>query len=66
MPPIKRALIAVLLPLLIPTIALAQNAASKQTVQAGIYTAEQAKRGQALFTNNCAIGCHNQNLAGGG
>jgi S-disulfanyl-L-cysteine oxidoreductase SoxD len=37
---------------------------SERSVWEGVYTAEQAKRGEALYANNCAS-CHGSALGGG-
>src|SRR5271154_6412699 len=37
---------------------------SERSVWDGVYTAEQAKRGEALYANNCAS-CHGSALGGG-
>ena len=42
----------------------AQEPESMQTVWDGIYTEAQAKRGEALYTLNCAS-CHGPSLGGG-
>jgi len=36
---------------------------SERSVWDGVYTAEQAKRGEALYANNCAS-CHGSALGG--
>jgi quinoprotein glucose dehydrogenase len=41
----------------------AAGAQAPASVAAGVYTAEQAKRGATLYAENCA-GCHGDNLAG--
>ncbi len=54
--------------------AFAVGAAAPQPVKAtgaappmiGLYSSEQAVSGKALYQANCATGCHNANLAGGG
>jgi mono/diheme cytochrome c family protein len=38
--------------------------AAMQSVWDGVYTAEQAKRGQPLYSKNCAS-CHGEQLTGG-
>src|SRR5688572_10295419 len=43
------------------TLALAQN----KTAKDGVYSAEQAKRGEALYKEQCAS-CHSADLSGGG
>ena len=42
----------------------AQEPEATRTVWDGVYTAEQAKRGQALYMERCAS-CHSDNLIGG-
>jgi len=32
----------------------------------GVYSSAQAERGKVLYAQNCATGCHNENLTGGG
>jgi mono/diheme cytochrome c family protein len=44
--------------------ALAQDAAPTRSVWDGVYTQEQAARGQALYNKECAA-CHGQSLSGG-
>ncbi len=39
------------------------GAQAPSSVLAGVYTAEQAKRGQAIYAENCAA-CHGETLAG--
>ena len=39
-------------------------AQQSRTVDDGVYTAEQAQRGQALYTEQCAV-CHAESLGGG-
>ncbi|HTA43987.1 MAG TPA: cytochrome c [Bryobacteraceae bacterium] len=46
------------------TILVAFQAQKTSTVWDGVYTAEQAKRGAALYANNCAS-CHGLALTGG-
>ena len=41
------------------------GAQSAKSVKEGVYTAEQAKRGEALYKDNCAA-CHGEDLAGSG
>jgi mono/diheme cytochrome c family protein len=41
------------------------GAQAAKTVKAGVYTADQAKRGEALYKENCAA-CHGEDLAGSG
>jgi quinoprotein glucose dehydrogenase len=43
----------------------AQAPAGATSVTQGVYTADQAKRGQMLYTENCAA-CHGDDLAGSG
>ncbi len=43
----------------------ASKAAAGRTVWDGVYTAEQADRGKALYTQSCA-GCHSADLRGDG
>lgn len=40
-------------------------AQAKRSVNEGVYTAEQAKRGEALYKENCSA-CHGDNLEGSG
>jgi mono/diheme cytochrome c family protein len=40
-------------------------AQATKSVNEGVYTAEQAKRGEALYKENCAA-CHGDNLEGSG
>ena len=40
-------------------------AQATRSVNEGVYTAEQAKRGEALYKENCAA-CHGDNLEGSG
>jgi S-disulfanyl-L-cysteine oxidoreductase SoxD len=44
--------------------ALAFQEAASRTVWDGVYTAEQAKKGEALYATNCAS-CHGLGLTGG-
>ena len=44
--------------------ATAQQASPTRSVWDGVYTAEQAKRGEALYAQNCAA-CHGNALEGG-
>jgi polyvinyl alcohol dehydrogenase (cytochrome) len=37
-----------------------------RTVHDGVYSADQAARGKALYVANCSTGCHNENLTGSG
>jgi polyvinyl alcohol dehydrogenase (cytochrome) len=37
-----------------------------RTVRDGVYSADQADRGKALYIQNCSTGCHNPNLTGSG
>ena len=41
------------------------GAQAAKSVKEGVYTAEQAKRGEALYKDNCAA-CHGEDLAGSG
>ena len=41
------------------------GAQAPQSVKEGVYTADQAKRGEALYKDNCAA-CHGDDLAGSG
>jgi len=41
------------------------GAQAPTSVKAGVYTADQAKRGEALYKENCAA-CHGEDLAGSG
>jgi len=41
------------------------GAQAGKSVKEGVYTAEQAKRGEALYKENCAA-CHGEDLAGSG
>ena len=41
------------------------GAQTAKSVKEGVYTAEQAKRGEALYKENCAA-CHGEDLAGSG
>jgi len=41
------------------------GAQATKSVKDGVYTAEQAKRGEALYKDNCAA-CHGEDLAGSG
>jgi mono/diheme cytochrome c family protein len=41
------------------------GAQGAKSVKEGVYTAEQAKRGEALYKDNCAA-CHGEDLAGSG
>lgn len=43
---------------------LRQAAETSQTVSEGVYTIEQAKRGEALYKRECAS-CHGTDLSGG-
>ena len=40
-------------------------AQAAKSVKEGVYTAEQAKRGEAMYKENCAA-CHGEDLAGSG
>src|SRR5262245_32215251 len=40
--------------------------AATATVWSGVYSAEQAKRGEALYLQHCAAACHVENLNGNG
>jgi quinoprotein glucose dehydrogenase len=41
------------------------GAQGAKSVKEGVYTADQAKRGEALYKDNCAA-CHGEDLAGSG
>src|SRR3982750_3263786 len=41
------------------------GAQAAKTVKEGVYTADQAKRGETLYKDNCAA-CHGEDLAGSG
>jgi S-disulfanyl-L-cysteine oxidoreductase SoxD len=41
------------------------GAQAAKSVKEGVYTAEQAKRGEALYKDNCAA-CHGEDLTGSG
>jgi len=41
------------------------GAQGAKTVKEGVYTADQAKRGETLYKENCAA-CHGEDLAGSG
>ena len=41
------------------------GAQATKSVKEGVYTAEQAKRGETLYKENCAA-CHGEDLAGSG
>lgn len=41
------------------------GAQAGKSVKEGVYTADQAKRGEALYKDNCAA-CHGEDLAGSG
>jgi S-disulfanyl-L-cysteine oxidoreductase SoxD len=41
------------------------GAQAKRSVNEGVYTTEQAKRGEALYKENCSA-CHGDNLEGSG
>ena len=41
------------------------GAQAAKSVKEGVYTADQAKRGEALYKENCAA-CHGEDLAGSG
>lgn len=41
------------------------GAQAGKSVKEGVYTADQAKRGEALYKENCAA-CHGEDLAGSG
>jgi len=41
------------------------GAQAAKSVKEGVFTAEQAKRGEALYKENCAA-CHGEDLAGSG
>ena len=41
------------------------GAQATKSVKDGVYTAEQAKRGETLYKDNCAA-CHGEDLAGSG
>src|SRR5215467_6850813 len=41
------------------------GAQAAKSVKEGVYTAEQAKRGEALYKENCSA-CHGDNLEGSG
>ena len=41
------------------------GAQAKKSVKEGVYTAEQAKRGETMYKENCAA-CHGEDLAGSG
>jgi polyvinyl alcohol dehydrogenase (cytochrome) len=47
-----------------PTTATAPMA--ERSVKDGVYRADQAEAGKALYLKSCATGCHNQNLTGAG
>ena len=46
-------------------LAASTQAQAPKTVSAGVYTAEQAKRGEAVYKEQCAA-CHGDNLEGSG
>jgi outer membrane protein assembly factor BamB len=48
-----------------PTRVNAQSVAGRST-RDGVYRADQAEAGKALYAKDCAEGCHGINLAGGG
>jgi polyvinyl alcohol dehydrogenase (cytochrome) len=41
-------------------------AAAGKLSREGVYRADQAERGKAIYMQSCAAGCHNANLSGGG
>ena len=49
--------------ILMSAFALAQNAPTR-SVWDGVYTEDQAKRGQSLYTQHC-MACHGDSLSGG-
>ena len=49
---------------LVGSFSLVVRAQQSRTVDDGVYTAEQAQRGQALYTKQCAA-CHAESLGGG-
>ena len=49
---------------LVGSFSLVVRAQQSRTVDDGVYTAEQAQRGQALYTEQCAV-CHAESLGGG-
>lgn len=46
--------------------AVAQTSGASKTVLAGVYTPAQAARGGTVYRQNCAAGCHMENLKGNG
>ena len=44
---------------------VAVSAQAKRSVNEGVYTSDQAKRGEALYKENCSA-CHGDNLEGSG
>jgi mono/diheme cytochrome c family protein len=47
------------------SLAVAVAAQATRSVNEGVYTADQAKKGEALYTEQCAA-CHGDNLEGSG
>ncbi len=49
-----------------PVAATSDAPAAAHSVNDGVYQADQADAGKALYLKSCATGCHNQNLTGAG
>jgi S-disulfanyl-L-cysteine oxidoreductase SoxD len=50
---------------LLPTMLFTQSAPHSVSVQDGVYTADQAQRGKAIYQSRCAM-CHGNSLEGAG
>jgi mono/diheme cytochrome c family protein len=57
-----------LTPAAIPVVTASAGAAPAvvRSVKGGVYRADQAEAGKALYLKSCATGCHNENLSGAG
>jgi polyvinyl alcohol dehydrogenase (cytochrome) len=49
-----------------PVVTASVAAAAGRSVKDGVYRADQAEAGKALYLKSCATGCHNENLSGAG
>jgi len=49
-----------------PALLAAKTTTAGRSVHDGVYAAFQAERGKALYRQNCATACHNENLSGAG
>ncbi|MES1258707.1 MAG: cytochrome c [Acidobacteriota bacterium] len=59
-----KAPVAIILSLIPPVLLVPATGAVSRSANEGVYTAEQAKRGQGVYREECAK-CHAENLSGG-